>query len=273
MLKKTLAGIGIGLFSLATALPIDAQDVATLALRNGERPSGELIDMNASGFTLRVNGQDRQFPASEVASVEFVVGPLPADAQAKVNSGQPVVLLRSGQVIDGRLSDIGGARPLRLTVDTPSGQREFTSNDVAQLHLGPLSRAVAGQAATATTGAIPAGTVAVVANRAWTDTGITVSRGARVQFAASGDIMLSSAASSGPNGSPAATVPGIRYPLPSAPAGALIGRIGTGTPFLIGTSTQPIQMPNSGRLMLGVNDDHLEDNSGDYSVAVTQLGR
>jgi len=61
--------------------------------------------------------------------------------------------------------------------------------------------------------------------------------------------------------------------MPGAPAGALIGRIGTGTPFPIGTNTQPIQMPNSGRLMLGINDDHVDDNSGNYSVAVTQLGR
>ncbi len=78
MLKKTLTAIGIGLFSLATALPIAAQETATLALRNGERPSGELIDMSASGFILRINGQDRQFPTSDVAAVEFVVGPLPS---------------------------------------------------------------------------------------------------------------------------------------------------------------------------------------------------
>src|SRR6188768_4165453 len=103
MFRKTFTAIGIALFSLATALPIGAQETATLALRNGERPSGELIDMNGSGFTLRVNGQDRQFSMNDVASVEFVVGPLPADAQAKVNAGEPVLLLRSGQVIDGRL--------------------------------------------------------------------------------------------------------------------------------------------------------------------------
>jgi hypothetical protein len=60
----------------------------------------------------------------------------------------------------------------------------------------------------------------------------------------------------------------MKYPLRSAFLGALIGRVGTGAPFLIGTNTGPITMPASGRLMLGVNDDHHADNSGNYSVLV-----
>src|SRR5262249_7108505 len=139
MLRKTFTAIGIGLFSLVTALPIAAQETATLALKNGERPSGELVDMGTSGFVLRINGQDRQFPTNQVAAVEFFVGPLPQDAQQRGKQGQPLVLLRNGQVIEGRLSDVGGTHPLRLTVDTASGPRDFTSNEVAQLHLAPLN--------------------------------------------------------------------------------------------------------------------------------------
>ena len=174
MLKKTFTVIGIGLFSLTTALPIAAQETATLALRNGERPSGELIDLEAGGFMLRINGQERQFPTGEVAAVEFVVGPLPGDAQARVNAGQPVVLLRNGQVIEGRLSDVGGTRPLRLTVDTPSGQRDFNSSDVAQLHLAamhqPAPAATTGQAAQAAP-MPPARRSIIPANQAWTTPG------------------------------------------------------------------------------------------------------
>ena len=275
MLKKMLAGLGIGLFSLATALPISAQETATLVLRNGERPSGELIDLGGSGFTLRINGQDRNFPASEVAAVEFAGGGLSADAQAKVNAGQPIVVLRSGQVIDGRLSDIGGTRPLRLTVDTPSGQRDFTSNDVAQVHLSPLNgqAASAAQAVAGTTGQISANAISVPANQAWLNTGIRVSRNQRVQFNATGDIMIGTGMSSGVNGSPAATAATSRYPVPSAPAGALIGRVGNSAPFVIGSNTQPISMPANGQLMLGINDDHFPDNSGNYSVTVSVLPR
>ena len=89
MLQKMFVVVGISLFSLI-AVPAHAQETATLALRNGERPSGELIDLNASGFTLRVNGQDRQFPAGDVAAVEFVGGPLPGDAQNRVTRGKPL---------------------------------------------------------------------------------------------------------------------------------------------------------------------------------------
>lgn len=273
MFRKTVTAIGIALFSLATALPIAAQETATLALRNGERPSGELIDMGAGGFILRINGQDRQFPTSEVAAVEFVVGPLPAVAQARINAGQPVVLLRNGQVIEGRLSDVGGTHPLRLTVDTPSGQRDFNSSDVAQLHLAPLNNQTpaAGQAEVVPAPApIPAGAINVPANRQWTNTGIPVLRGQRISFNAQGDIMISPTASSGPDGSPAVTSPNVRYPLQGVPAGALIGRVGNGAPFPIGRNTQPITMPANGPLMLGINDDILNDNSGNYSVSLSR---
>ena len=274
MLKKTLGILGIGLFSLLTALPLHAQEIATLALRNGERPSGELLDMNASGLWLRINGQDRAFPAAQVAVVEFVVGPVSREAQAKIEAGQPFVLLRSGQLVDGRLNDIGGTHPLRITVDTPGGAREFTSNDVAQIHINPVARSASGggnQRQPEAPAPIPAGAIRVPANVAWTDTGIAVNPGQRLQFSATGDIMLAAGASSGPGGSPAATAPNVRYPLANAPAGALIGRLGNGDPFLIGVNTQPIQMRGRGRLMLGVNDDHLPDNSGTLHVTVTRV--
>jgi hypothetical protein len=283
MLKKTLTVIGIALFSLATALPIAAQETATLALKSGERPSGELVDMGAGGFILRINGQDRQFPTSEVAAVEFVVGPLPAAAQVKVNDGQPVVLLRNGQVIDGRLSDVGGTHPLRLTVDTAAGPRDFSSNDVAQLHLAPLNNrapvpAPAGggsqqtQAPSPAPAPVPAGAINVAANQTWTNTGIPVLRGQRITFTARGNIMISRTVSSGPDGNPAVTSRNARYPLQGVPAGALIGRVGNSAPFAIGSNTQPIAMPTNGSLTLGINDDVLEDNSGSYSVNIGREG-
>jgi hypothetical protein len=143
MLKKIIAGWGVGLVTLLTALPVSAQVVATVVLRDGQRPSGELIDLNASGFTLRVNGQVQAFPTNQVAAVEFVVGAPPPEAEARINAGQPLVVLRSGAIVEGRLSDIGGTRPLRLTIDTPGGSRDYTSNDVAQIYLFAPKRAAA----------------------------------------------------------------------------------------------------------------------------------
>jgi hypothetical protein len=272
MVKKLVVTSGIVLSGWLGGAALLAQEPSTLVLKSGERISAELIDMNASGFAVRVNGQDRTINTGDVASVEFVGGPMSADAQNRVNAGQQIVILRSGQVIEGRLSDVGGTRPLRLTIDTPGGQRDISSNDVAQIYLarpaGSQAVATAGQAAQ-----VPAGaqTFTVPANQPWTDTGITVQRGERIQFNGSGDIMVSAQASSGVGGSPIQA--GGRLPVPTAGVGALIARVGNGAPFLVATNTAPIPMPANGRLQLGINDDHHADNSGNFTVAVTRLGR
>lgn len=270
MWKETAKTLAIGVFGLLTAMPASAQETATLALRSGERPSGQLVDMNGRGFILNINGQERAIPASEVAAVEFVVGPPPADAQARINAGQPVVVMRSGQVIDGRLSDIGGTAPLRLTIETASGPRDFSSSEVAQVYVNPVPTAAnSGQAAAPSAPApIPAGAIAVPANQAWTDSGVTVRRRDRLIFNAVGDVLISPTVSSGIGGNPAVTNAAVRYPLQGGFAGALIGRVGNGTPFLIGTNTQPIEVTGTGKLYLGVNDDQLGDNSGEYHVTV-----
>jgi len=120
---------------------------------------------------------------------------------------------------------------------------------------------------------VPAGaqTVSVPANQPWTDTGITVQRGERIQFNASGDIMVSAQASSGVGGSPIR--PGGRLPLQTAGVGALIARVGNGAPFLISNNTSPIPMPANGRLQIGINDDNHADNTGNFTVAISRLGR
>lgn len=277
MLRKTLLGTGTLLLTLLASWPVSAQDapVATLALRNGERPAGELLDLNASGITMRINGQERQFPESEVASIEFDATPPPQAAVNKVNQGQGVVLLKSGSVIDGRLIDIGGTNPKRLTVDTPSGTRDFRSSDVAQVLLHPLNASAAAAASsTATTAAAQAAaglrqvTVNVPGNQPWTATNVTVKRGDHIRVNASGSINVNSAMSSGPDGNPAATVGSSRYPIANAPNGALIARIGNGRPFLLGAPPEPISMTANGQLFLGINDDNFSDNGGNYSVTI-----
>jgi hypothetical protein len=112
-------------------------------------------------------------------------------------------------------------------------------------------------------------TVRVMANKAWTDTGIIVNAGDRVAFQASGEIAYgrSPGQTATPDGGAERRA---NYPDPTVPVGALIGKIGNSAPFAIGTQTQPLGMPASGRLMLGVNDSELADNSGFYSVVVAR---
>ena len=119
--------------------------------------------------------------------------------------------------------------------------------------------------------AAPAGarTIVVPANVEWTTTTLSVRRGQWLRFEPSGEIRLSY------DGNDTATAAGAKdmrlvgkAPIPAIPAGVLIGRVGNRPPFSIGDTAHALQMPGDGRLFLGVNDDHVPDNSGNYVVKV-----
>jgi hypothetical protein len=62
---------------------------------------------------------------------------------------------------------------------------------------------------------------------------------------------------------------GNEVPIPTAPAGALVGRVDNGEPFLIGRNTS-VRMPASGTLHLGINDDNVTDNNGNFRVIIAR---
>jgi hypothetical protein len=110
----------------------------------------------------------------------------------------------------------------------------------------------------------------VPGNRQWTATNIRVNQGDTLRFQATGEIRFTSDANdrAGVAGSIARKyVAGA--PLPAALAGALIGRIDDGQPFGIGDQTS-LRMPASGTLYLGVNDDNVSDNSGQFQVVISR---
>jgi hypothetical protein len=110
--------------------------------------------------------------------------------------------------------------------------------------------------------------IVVYPQERWTDSGLRVRAGDVMYFDTTGNIRLSS------DRSDVATAAGARSGrraadslLSNQPAGALIGRIDNGEPFFIG-NRRSVRAPGSGRLYLGVNDDYLEDNSGEFRVMV-----
>ena len=266
MFKRTILALSAAAL-LFTGPVLQAQENATLVLRSGERISGQLVDLNASGFHLKVNGQDRAVPQGDVAIVEFDARSMSNADWAKVNQGQHVVWLRNGETVTGELSDIGGTSPLRLTFKTNSGERELNSNEVTRIVLARTNDAPA-----ATTGTTPGDQkgITVSARQAWTPTGINVRRGQTVTFNTTGEIKL------GPETTDAASPAGSnagRYdrnaPLPQSLAGALIGKIGVnGKPFGIGNQTS-VPMPATGLLFLGINDGDLNNNEGEFRVEIS----
>jgi hypothetical protein len=112
-------------------------------------------------------------------------------------------------------------------------------------------------------------TVTVPANSAWNDTGVDVRAGQTVYFQSTGEVRWGKDRRDGPEGernSPSNP----NRPMGNRNAAALIGKIGSGSGdmFFIGNETGAMRVRGSGRLYLGINDDVLTDNSGNFRVVV-----
>jgi hypothetical protein len=257
-----------------------AEERANFILTNGERQSGTVAahgdqrENLINGYlNLATTGKDLTFPIDQVAVIDFTGGQPAAAELAQLGGGQMLVM-RDGSTQQGRFVNMIGGDTLLW--DNAAGQRQqFAIHDVSRVYLNPASartafNAAGSPSAVATSGQKPGTQVRVDAKQTWTDTGITVAAGDRVVFNATGQIAYGQAAgqTSDPNGNPAERR--ANYPDPTVPVGALIGRVGNSAPFAIGMQTQPLAMPAAGRLMLGINDNELADNSGFYTVTVTK---
>jgi len=269
---------GLGMYALAA-------EQATFVLNNGERRTGELSASgpDAANFVngqLTLNGQP--IPLDQVAVIDLAGGSAPPSielSRVPATGGQAVVM-KSGHAEGGKFVNIVRGDTL-LWQDHNGQQQQYPLRDVTRIYLNSTNAHAAYKAPASSSGSTPppvgtsgqaqapAGGVRVNAN-AWTDTRITVKAGDMVSFQASGEITFgqSQGQTAGPDGNPAGHSP--NYPVPALNVGTLIGKVGGGAPFGIGTNTQPIRMPASGRLMLGVNDNELKDNGGYFTVTITK---
>src|SRR5687768_15845420 len=107
MMKRAFPSV---LCVMALAVPILAQvpgAPATIVMRSGERLQADVIDIAAPGLLIRQNGQERNISPAEVAQIDFA-----GDGRSSAgNGGQPRIVLRNGQTVEGRLADIGGNQP------------------------------------------------------------------------------------------------------------------------------------------------------------------
>ncbi len=258
-----------------------APERANFILTNGERKSGIVAyhgDQNENLINGYLNlaqdgAKDLTFPMDQVAVIDFQgsrpnqaeLAQLPADSSH-------LLVLRNGAAQQGRFVNMVGGDT--LVWDNQGGQRQqIPLRDVGRVYLNPQSARTVfnyrDRGAVATAGQLGGNSIRVDARQAWTDTGLTVNQGDRVSFQASGQIMYSPnpAHSASPDGS---ADRGANYPDPTVPVGALLGKVGNSKPFGIGSQTQPLVMPASGRLMLGINDTEVGDNSGAFTVVVTR---
>jgi hypothetical protein len=111
--------------------------------------------------------------------------------------------------------------------------------------------------------------VVVSADVPWVDTAIDVRAGQTVYFEAVGHVWWGRNRKDGPAGERDSPYnPG--RPMPRRPAAALIGKVGqeSAGPFFIGDDRGPVRTRTDGRLFLGINDDFLTDNHGNFRVVV-----
>jgi hypothetical protein len=128
----------------------------------------------------------------------------------------------------------------------------------------------------------------VPGNSSWTDTGIEVTSGEEIIFRGEGIISLQRGnpeAECGPDGYDIRT---LQQPLPGKNMGALIGKIVISLTvtvdektneerqeevsqiFFIG-SARRVEMPVKGRLFLGINENIVGDNAGEFRVTLLKV--
>jgi len=275
MIRRILAA---SVLTVCTGLAFAAQSV-TFVLRNGDRVSGELTYKGGTVYTL--NGRD--YPSDDIAMIAFTPGdPTAAELQQiptidhnPVEHERHIFVTRDGQILFGKIYHISPDGSTVTFDRREGGRQDIAANNLARVYVNPAgarsvyASVLAGATpnAVATSGALSPGAISVPANQPWTDTGTTVKKGDRVYFTTNGQITVGPGFVATADGSATAGGrPGL--PVPAMPAGGLIARVDTGTPFPIGSNTQPILMPANGRLYVGINDDNFSDNSGFFAVTV-----
>ena len=178
------------------------------------------------------------------------------------------LVLRNGNRIEGELL---GVRNGRIEFEERRYGRtqrvEFDRDEVVRIEFDDRREARRDSGPTRPFG-MRERTAIVNSNSSWTDTSVDVRAGQTIYFSAQGEVRWGRDRRDGPEGehnSP--SNPG--RPMPNRPAAALIGKIGDSNDiFFIGGEEGPIRVRSSGRLYLGVNDDFLNDNGGNFRVVV-----
>jgi hypothetical protein len=288
MVRNLILTLVLAAFALPSSLLAEDEHKATVLLRNGDRVAGLLEDVEGGVVFVRVSLHDqRKLGIGDVALIDLVGGAtgLPESELSVARGPQHLAVLRDGSSLSGQFVDIRGGEATAAANEPHVLHFRLTSGEERRVSLDNVGRIYFGNfpgTTTVTSGEpgytenlpVPAGSVRVPGNRAWVESGLTVRRGDLVSFSANGRIQLSD-----DGGDIAHAAGSLRQrtaagsPLPQNFAGALIGRVGNSAPFPIGDNTAPLSMPATGVLYLGINDDEVSDNRGEYVVRVMRSER
>lgn len=278
MRKLRWPALGLG-FLLAVSVNVaDAQVTGTVVLKDGQKHTGRNIGYRMDRREIAVRTSQHEEPRMNIDQVAYIdFGGAPA-RDVTLTGTQNAVVLRDGTVVRGQVIEVGHenpadeSTPYNVVIRTEAGEeRRLAGNQVGRVYFSSAGTSTGTSGEAQFEKATGEGIV-VSARQQWTPTGMMVRSGERVMFQTSGQIQLSDdpkdiAGSAGALSQRKAT----NSPLPENLAGALIGRIGQGQPFPVGDQTA-VTMPANGQLFLGINDDVLDDNRGEFRVKLQRSG-
>jgi hypothetical protein len=278
-LRKLALVLALALLALPSFVIAEAEHRATVLMRNGDRVSGNLDGVGNGSVYVRLSQSDqRKLPIGDVLVIDLVGGAsgLPDTETSVAARADHLMLLRDGSSMTGRFTGtVGGneAEPHQVVFNTNGQERRIGLDQVARIYMGNYPATSTASSSTSTPTNIPAGAIRIPANATWVPTNIVVRQGDRLVFNVTGQVQLSD------DGGDIATAGGSHRgrrtqsaPIPNALAGALIAKVGNSAPFGIGDQTAAISMPARGMLYLGVNDDHVNDNRGEFVVEIQHIG-
>ncbi len=111
------------------------------------------------------------------------------------------------------------------------------------------------------------GEIKVSGKKAWTATGVQLSKGQNLEITASGNVYANATTYGGPDGITNRPDWNTYCVVKGKPVAGLIAKIGNGNPFFVGSSSV-FKSNESGELFLGVNDTDLGNNKGEFIVSI-----
>ena len=277
-IRKCVLTLVLAAFAFPSTSLAQSEHRATVLLRNGERVAGVFEGVGNDTVYVRRSVEDQsKLPLDRVALIDLVGGAsgLPDTELSVARGDNHLTLLRGGESLQGRFVEIRGSgnQPQELIFRTTTGdERRIPIDKVARIYFGnfPMTTMAENAPGAQSAEPLPAGAIRVPGNSAWVATPLTVRKGDRVVFNVTGQVQLSSDTDDVAQSAGSLTqrrAP--NAPLPQNLAGALIARVGNSAPFPIGNVTTPVTMPADGQLYLGVNDDEVSDNRGEFVVKMT----
>jgi hypothetical protein len=275
--KVSMLALVLGMGAASASL--NAQVQSTIVLKDGQRHTGRNLTYRVDRRELAVRVSLHEEPRVPVGQVAYVDFGGTADRDIDLSGSENAVVMRDGSVVKGQIIELGHEKPgeesspFLVIFKTSAGEeRRVPASQVARVYFSAPRVATSGN--TTARPAVPDGTgVAVTGTQQWTPTGLVVRQGESMTITATGEVRLSTDAAdlASPTGSRSGKK-AANAPLPNVLTGALIGRIGNSEPFGIGDRAT-INMPASGQLFLGINDDHVADNEGGYRVTLQRVSR